>query len=235
MSENRKPPKYASTPGARQRTRISGQFAPRLIEMLESHAWRVLSLSGRRLIDRIEIELARHGGNDNGSLPVTYEQFTAYGIHDHCISPAIRETVALGFIEVTEQGRGGNAEWRTPSKYRLTFRHTDRAEPTHEWRRIKTIDEAEALARKARNQPVPKTEHRWRKTRRSLAKTTSENTEAPLAETASTAPLAESTSTLDISAGYRDSAPWTAPTIIEITAATDDIWPDLPQELRRRS
>jgi hypothetical protein len=58
---------------------IGGQFAPRLIEMLESPAYRALSLSARRALERIEIELAQHGGKDNGSLPVTYDDFQRYG------------------------------------------------------------------------------------------------------------------------------------------------------------
>src|SRR5262245_29403894 len=99
--------------------------------MLESPAWRALSLSGRRVIDRIEIELAHHGGNDNGSLPVTFDDFIAYGIHHNCIAPAIREAEALGFIKVTERGRGGNAEYRLPNKFFLTFAYsrTKGAEP----------------------------------------------------------------------------------------------------------
>ena len=50
----------------RRKNRISGQFAVRLIEMLESPAYRALSVSAHRVISRIEIELASHGGNDNG-------------------------------------------------------------------------------------------------------------------------------------------------------------------------
>ena len=79
------------------RTTIAGQFAPRLIEMLESPAHRVLSLSARRVLDRLEIELAHHGGADNGKLPVTYDQFHQFGIDRQAIAPAIREAVALGF------------------------------------------------------------------------------------------------------------------------------------------
>jgi hypothetical protein len=56
--------------GRRRRTQIGGQVAPRLIEMLESPAYRALSLSGHRVLDRIEIEMAHHGGTDNGKLPV---------------------------------------------------------------------------------------------------------------------------------------------------------------------
>ena len=45
-----------------RRNKISGQFAWQLIEMLESPAWRVLTLSARRVFDRIQIEHAHHGG-----------------------------------------------------------------------------------------------------------------------------------------------------------------------------
>ena len=34
--------------------------------MMASPAFRVLSLSARRVLDRLEIELAHHGGQDNG-------------------------------------------------------------------------------------------------------------------------------------------------------------------------
>jgi len=139
----------------KRRTRISGQFAPRLIEMLESPAMRVASLSAHRVISRIEIEFGHHGGTGNGKLPVTYADFVHYGIDRHAIAPAIREATALGLIEVTERGRAGNAEFRSPSLYRLTFRDTDRDAPTHEWRRIKSIKEAQAIAHTARSAGNP--------------------------------------------------------------------------------
>jgi hypothetical protein len=50
----------------KRRNRLNGQWSPRMIEMLRSPAYRALSLSAHRLISRIEIELADHGGNDNG-------------------------------------------------------------------------------------------------------------------------------------------------------------------------
>ena len=53
-------------------TKIVGQFAPHRIDMLRSPAWRVLSLSARRVLDRVEIEMGDHGGTDNGRLPVTF-------------------------------------------------------------------------------------------------------------------------------------------------------------------
>src|SRR5689334_17678696 len=119
-----------------KRTQIGGQFAWRLIEMLRSPAYRALSLSGHRILARLEIELAQHGGDDNGKLPTTFDQFAEYGISRRLVAPAIREVVALGFIEVTERGRAGNAEWRRPSVYRLTYRPTRIAEATDDWRKI---------------------------------------------------------------------------------------------------
>jgi hypothetical protein len=80
----------------RRKSTIIGQFVPHRIELIESPAWRVLSLSARRVLDRIEVELCHHGGlRENGRLPVTYGDFERYGIHCAAIAPAIREVVAL--------------------------------------------------------------------------------------------------------------------------------------------
>ena len=64
--------------------------------MLESPTFRELSLSARRVLDRLEIELAHHGGMDNGRLPVTYDDFQRYGIDRNAIAPAILELIAPG-------------------------------------------------------------------------------------------------------------------------------------------
>jgi hypothetical protein len=133
----------------KKRNAISGTFAWQLIEMLEAPAYMALSLSAHRALARIQIELAHHGGNDNGKLPVTFEDFIKYGIDRHAIAPALRELEALGFIEITERGRAGNAEFRSPNKFRLTHRKTD-VEPTNDWRKVKSIDEAVSIAQAAR-------------------------------------------------------------------------------------
>ncbi len=109
-----------------------------------------MSLSAHRVVDRIDIELRHHGGKENGDLIVTFDQFQQYGIHRHSIAPALREVEALGLVEVTQRGRGGNADFRMPNRFRLTFQPTDHAEPTHEWRRLSTMAEAEAVAQMAR-------------------------------------------------------------------------------------
>src|SRR5262249_14215103 len=138
---------------SRRRNQISEQFAVRVIAMLESPAYGALSLSGHKVLSRLEIELAHHGGNDNGKLPVTYEDFVEFGIARECVAPAIREVVALGFVQITRPGRAGNAEHREPTLYRLTYAYARGGKqnpPTHDWRNIKTAEEAKVLVKEAR-------------------------------------------------------------------------------------
>jgi hypothetical protein len=66
---------------------------------------------------------------------------------------------------VTEQGRAGNAEFRKPNLFRLTYRHVDRANPTDEWRRVKTIEDAKEIAKAARANK----DHNYRRTTRQQA------------------------------------------------------------------
>src|SRR5262249_23209924 len=78
---------------------------------------------------------------------------------------AIREVEELGFIE-THRGRGGNAEYRSPNLFRLTFEPTKDADPTNEWKRYaqgadpdtdaKMMVEAAAGAAMARKNQDPK-------------------------------------------------------------------------------
>ena len=76
-----------------RKNRIAGQFAARTIAMLESPAFQVLSLAGHRVLARIEIELAHHGGNDNGRLPVTFDHFAEYGMDRHAIGSRVARGV----------------------------------------------------------------------------------------------------------------------------------------------
>lgn len=176
--------------------RISGAFVPRTLDMLESPALRALSLSARRVLDRIEIELCRHAGGDNGRLPVTFADFAAYGIDRHAIAPALREAEALGFIEITERGRAGNAEYRSPNMFRLTYRHTAAAPPTDEWSRIETMDDAERIAKTARKKKIPS----GGKHQKSVGETHTESGPAPVGETPTT-PIPEKPPLLSISTG----------------------------------
>jgi len=134
-----------------RRNQIATQFAWQSIEMLESPAYRALSLSGHRIWARIQIEHANHGGKENGKLPVTYRDFNEFGVCWDAIGPGIREVEALGFVRVTEEGRAGNGEWRKPNKFALTHLPTvANPKPTEDWKRIKTVEEALAIAAAAR-------------------------------------------------------------------------------------
>jgi hypothetical protein len=141
--------------GRRDKYSIPGQWQSRPIEMLESPAHRVLTLAAHRVIDRIAVELAHHGGQENGRLPVTFDNFESYGIDRGSIAPAIREAVALGFIEVTEKGRAAAGEWRSPNLFRITFqpilnRNKAVALPTNDWSKIETIEAALVIQKAAR-------------------------------------------------------------------------------------
>src|SRR4051812_44247766 len=170
------------------RNSIAGQFAPRTIEMLESPAYRVLSLSAHRALDRLEIELAHHGGKDNGKLPCTFADFEAYGMDRHAIAPALRELVALGFLEVTERGTAGNREFRSPSLYRITYRHFGRLpHPTDEWKRVKSVEDATVIARVARRSEKQKTSGGFYQT--SVGETHTETEKCPVGKTPTTVPV----------------------------------------------
>ena len=127
------------------RGKVNFRFVPRNYEMLESPAYRVLSLSAHRLLSRIEVEHGSHGGVDNGKLPVTFQDFEDYGIHRHAIGPAIRECEALGFVEIVQRGRSGNGEYRKPNIFRLTYLPMPPIGPSDKWRRIETVEQAEAI------------------------------------------------------------------------------------------
>jgi len=132
---------------------IGGQFIAHRIDLIESPAFRVLSRAARQVLARIELEHASHGGAENGSLRVTYKNFEEYGVHFRAIAPAIREACALGLLEVTKRGGRGNDDGeRHPSEYRLTYltAKNENGDGSHEWKKIKTIAEAESIARSAR-------------------------------------------------------------------------------------
>ena len=174
--------------------KIVGQFAPRLIEMLRSPAMTALSLTGRRILDRLEIEMADHGGRENGQLPCMYDDFARFGIDRHQIAPGIAEVVALGFVEITQQGRAGNADFRLPALYRITYRATDGQGPTDEWRQVATEQQARELVAAARQRWTERERNKRTKKRKtsgddrqvSVGVTHTENSKVPVGVTHTT-------------------------------------------------
>jgi hypothetical protein len=135
------------------KAQIPAPFCWRSLEMMQSFAYRVLSLSARRTMDRLEIEFEfkKRNPQANGFLRCTYNDFVEYGVERNAIAPAVRELVALGFVEVTRKGSAGNAEHRQPTLFLLTYRHAGSDYMLKDgWRRIKSFKEAEAVAKAAR-------------------------------------------------------------------------------------
>jgi len=130
-------PDHNTRAGRRRGTRIGDQFSMRTREMLEHPSWRVLSRAAHLVIDRISLEVRYHGGVGVRGVPVTYRDFEKYGVDPQSTAAAIREAVALGFVEIIRQGRAGNAEYRKPTLYRLTFElMAGDYRPSNDWKRI---------------------------------------------------------------------------------------------------
>jgi hypothetical protein len=55
-------------PRTGRRNRIAAQFTPIPTEVMGSPAWRTLSLSARRALDRLCIELRHHAGRNSAKL-----------------------------------------------------------------------------------------------------------------------------------------------------------------------
>jgi hypothetical protein len=176
--------------------------------MLRSPAYCALSLSARRVLDRLEIEMADHGGTDNGRLPVTYDDFERYGVHRQAIYRAIRETVALGFVEITQEGVAGGAEFRKPTLFRLTYRHTDKAagDGTHEWKLV-TDEQAPVIASQARaERPIQKQFLKYGSRQKSVRKPHRKRGSCST-ESTTTAHSTETTTTFDISSVTPEQSP----------------------------
>lgn len=150
---------------AKRRNQIAGQFVSRPRQLVESPAMRVLSLAAHQALMRIEVEHMSHGGVENGKLPVTYRQFEEWRVRRHRVASGVRELVALGIIEITRRGYSGAADMRAPNLYRLTYLQAWNAKDTgtHEYLRIGSVEQAEAIAAAARKGADPRNVERGKK------------------------------------------------------------------------
>lgn len=120
-------------------------------EMLSSPAWIALPDNAMRGIMRIAQEHMAHGGRKNGELPVTWNNFQAYGIRRGSITDAIKAFVALGFVRMAGRGRPTNGRDKgSSSLWTLTWLMTaDGEAATNDWRRIKSAEDATEKLRSA--------------------------------------------------------------------------------------
>lgn len=105
----------------RKQDKPRDSFVVHSLVMRQSAAWRALPDHARRVLDRLEQEHMLHAGAMNGRLYCTYRDFEAAGLPYKAIATAIRQCVALGFVEITHQGTPSISEVRNPSRYRLTY------------------------------------------------------------------------------------------------------------------
>src|SRR5262249_18851968 len=99
-----------------------------------SPAWRVLSLSERRVLDRIAFEHSASPGRDR--LQVSFQDFAQYGVERHSILPAVRVLLALGLVRMVGS---------------FSFQTTWLGPPaTHDCPRIPTLAHGRRLATTAR-------------------------------------------------------------------------------------
>jgi len=100
--------------------------------LIESAAMAQLTLAAHRVLQRLEIELLRHAGKNNGALIVTYNDFVAFGVRRMSVAPAIRLLVKVGLVIITDRGWRA-AEHGRPAKYRLTYLPAYGKPRTDEW------------------------------------------------------------------------------------------------------
>jgi hypothetical protein len=128
MTFDRKADRTGRTINKPARSKVSGALGfpkgvgyciPIPQHLIDSPAFRNLSLRARRVLDGIVSEWCAHNGHRNGDLIVPYDDLQGRGIRRDAILPAILELQALGLIAVqrgvksfgsrTRRGNGINA------------------------------------------------------------------------------------------------------------------------------
>lgn len=128
--------------------------------MLESPAYLALSITARRVLDRLCCEHMNHGGAENGRLKCTYSDFIAFGASRELIPAAIRELECLGWLRYRRGGRWGCV--KSPSVYTLTWLPVDSVPATNHWKRH-TDDTVKARKAELRADQHARGLHRKRK------------------------------------------------------------------------
>lgn len=117
-------------------------------ELINSLAWRSMSVNCLKLTLRLLLEHINHGGLENGRLVCTYKDFQEYGLTRNKIRPAIEEADFLGLVK-HQRGERVFAK-NQPNSYRLTFYGTSEVrDPTNEWKGV-TEEKVEVYREKKR-------------------------------------------------------------------------------------
>lgn len=121
-------------------------------DMLASPAWRALTGNAMKVVLRIALEHLKHGGVENGKLPVTYQDFARWGVRKNSVREAQLVATHLGWIERTSTGEvPWHGDIRRPSTFGLTWLpRYDGAPASNRWTRFETDLEAKAAIRHAK-------------------------------------------------------------------------------------
>ena len=113
------------------------------LDLLNSPAWVAMSAQCRKFVDALMADFCGHSGMENGNLKATYDQLEARGVRRKIILDVVVEAEALGVAQAS-RGQRSYGSRIAPSTYRLTWYGTpDGLMATHEWKAIKTPEEAE--------------------------------------------------------------------------------------------
>ena len=111
-------------------------WIPLTRDLLESAAWRGMSINCRKLIDFLIVDHMNHAGQENGNLKAPYDQLVTFGLTRSRIASAVHEAEYLRLIRVERGGRWAGSN--RPSTYELTFLHKQRPTPTppaNDWKK----------------------------------------------------------------------------------------------------
>jgi hypothetical protein len=124
------------------------------VDMLASPAWRALPGNAMKIVMRIALEHLRHGGVENGQLPVTYQDFARWGVRKNSVREAQLVAIRLGFVDRTSVGEvPWHGDIRSPSTFGLTWLpRYDGVPPSNRWASIKTDLDAKAAVRRAKTE-----------------------------------------------------------------------------------
>jgi hypothetical protein len=128
-----------------------GYCIPLPRDLLASEAWLAMTPQCRKFIDALMTEWADHGGKENGSLKAPYNLLEKRGMRRQTVRDAVMEAKALGIVDAIH-GRRSHGSRQDPSVYRLTWLGTpDGLTAIHEWKAIKSAEEAQARVANAMN------------------------------------------------------------------------------------
>ena len=135
-------------------------------ELLNSVAWRSMSVNCHKLIDRLLLEHCNNAGQENGSLICTYNHFQEYGLTRNMIRFAIEEA---GFLGLVKHQRGERVFAKNqPNSYRLTFYGTKHAkDTTNEWKLV-TTERVKAYRKKKKEAKEKRKQFKIKMKQRSL-------------------------------------------------------------------